>query len=94
MTTFSEEHPLAAARAALTARAISWATDALTCDDTTVSALARRLGVGWHTLWRAVRVEAARRVARPGPAGRGRRPWAWTSMCGDPASTAPTATSP
>ncbi len=63
VTTFSEEHPLAGARAALTGRAISWATDALALDDTTVSALARRLGVGWHTLWRAVRVEAARRVA-------------------------------
>ena len=69
VTTFSEEHPLAAERAALTARAISWATDALTLDDTTVSALARRLGVGWHTLWRAVRVEAARRVAQPGRLG-------------------------
>jgi transposase len=40
--------------------------DALECDDTTVSALARRLGVGWHTLWRAVKVEAARRTAHPG----------------------------
>jgi len=59
----------------LTARAISWATDALTLDDTTVSAWARRLGVGWHTLWRAVRVEAARRVARPGRLGVGEHVW-------------------
>ncbi len=66
ITTFSEDHPLAAERAALTRRAILWATDALAADDTTVSALARRLGVGWHTLWRAVRVEAAARAARPG----------------------------
>jgi transposase len=64
--TFSEEHPLAGERAALTARAITWAADALECDDTTVSALARRLGVGWHTVWRAVKVEATRRADRPG----------------------------
>jgi len=64
--TFSEEHPLAAQRAALTGRAIAWAVDALEGDDTTVSALARRLGVGWHTLWRAAQVEAAARLARPG----------------------------
>ena len=93
MTTFSEEHPLAAERAALTARAISWATDALALDDTTVSALARRLGAGWHTLWRAVRVEAARRAAKPGRLG-GVVAWVWTSMCGGPAGTAPTGTSP
>ena len=43
--TFSEVHDLAAARAKLTNRAIAWATDALTFDDTTVSALARHLGV-------------------------------------------------
>jgi transposase len=66
VTTFSEDHPLAGHRAALTRRAIAWAVDALEQDDTTVSALARRLGVGWHTLWRAVKVEAAARVARPG----------------------------
>jgi len=66
VTTFSEDHPLAGHRAALTRRAITWAVDALEADDTTVSALARRLGVGWHTLWRAVKVEAAARVARPG----------------------------
>jgi transposase len=63
---FSEEHPLAEQRAALTRRAIIWAADALEQDDTTVSALARRLTVGWHTLWRAVKAEAAGRAARPG----------------------------
>ena len=66
VSTFSEQHPLAGHRAALTRRAVTWAVDALECDDTTVSALARRLGVGWHTLWRAAKVEAAARVARPG----------------------------
>jgi hypothetical protein len=34
-------------------------------DDTTVSALARHLGVDWHTAWDAVEAEAARRVADP-----------------------------
>ena len=66
VTTFSEDHPLADQRAALTRRAIVWAADALEQDDTTISALARRLGVGWHTLWRAVKAEAAAQAARPG----------------------------
>jgi len=64
--TFSERHALAAPRAKLTRRAISWATDALSHDDTTVSALARHLGVDWHTCWDAVEAEASRRVADPG----------------------------
>jgi transposase len=63
--TFTEQHPLVAPRARLTTRAILWATDALAHDDTTVSALARHLGVDWHTCWDAVEVEAARRVADP-----------------------------
>jgi transposase len=50
VVTFSETHPLAAPRAKLTARAVTWATDALIHDDTTVAALARHLGVDWHTL--------------------------------------------
>lgn len=63
--TFSEVHDLAAPRARLTSRAIRWATDALTFDDTTVSAIARHLGVDWHTCWDAVEAEAARRVSDP-----------------------------
>jgi transposase len=50
----------------LTSRAIAWAVDALAHDDTTVSALARHLRVGWHTLWRAIKTEAAVRTSRPG----------------------------
>ena len=65
VVTFTEEHELAVPRALLTARAVVWATDALADDDTTVSALARRLGVDWHTLWDAVRREAQRRVDDP-----------------------------
>jgi len=63
--TFTEIHELAVPRAVLTGRAVVWATDALADDDTTVAALARRLGVDWHTLWEAVKVEAQRRLADP-----------------------------
>jgi len=63
--TFTEIHELAVPRAVLTGRAVMWATDALADDDTTVAALARRLGVDWHTLWEAVKVEAQRRLADP-----------------------------
>src|SRR5215203_6069415 len=52
-------------RMALTVQAVRWAVDALSCDDTTVSALARHLGVDWHTCWDAVEVEAKARVADP-----------------------------
>lgn len=65
VSTFSERHELIESRAALTRRAVGWATDALAHDDTTVSALARHLGVDWHTLWNAVKVEATRRTAAP-----------------------------
>jgi len=63
---FTERHDLVPPRAKVTTRAAAWATDALTLDDTTVSALARHLGVDWHTCWDAVEVEAARRLADPG----------------------------
>ena len=50
---------------ALTVRAVAWATDALSYDDTTVSALARHLGVDWHTCWDAIEVEARARIGDP-----------------------------
>jgi transposase len=62
---FTERHDLVPPRAKVTSRAASWATDALTFDDTTVSALARHLGVDWHTCWDAVEAEATRRLADP-----------------------------
>ena len=62
--TFSDEHDLAPARAVLTTRSVAWATDALSHDDTTVSALAPHLGVDWHTCWDAIEVEARARSAR------------------------------
>jgi transposase len=49
----------------LTTRAVDWATSALSWDDTTVSALARQLGVDWHTCWDAVEVEARARTSDP-----------------------------
>jgi len=65
MGTFSETHDLAPPRMMLTARAVRWATDALSYDDTTVSALARHLGVDWHTCWNAIEAEAKARVGDP-----------------------------
>ena len=62
---FTERHDLVPPRARLTSRAAHWAADALTFDDTTVSALARHLGVDWHTCWDAVEVEATRRLGDP-----------------------------
>lgn len=64
VTTFSETHALIGPRTKLTTRAVAWATDALAHDDTTVSALARHLGVYWHTLWNAVRDQARWRTGR------------------------------
>ena len=66
--TFSESHDLAMPHAKLTNRAVGWAVDGLRHDDTTVSALARHLGVDWHTAWNAI--EAERRF-RPPPARSG-----------------------
>lgn len=63
--TFSECHEQVPPRAKLTARAVTWATDALAHDDTTVAALARHLGVDWHTVWDAVEAEATVRTSNP-----------------------------
>lgn len=43
-----------------------WATDALERDGTCGSALARHVGVDWHTLWGPVAAEAHRRLGAPG----------------------------
>lgn len=69
IVTFSEAHPFAPARAKLTTRAAAWATGMLRTDDTTVAALARRLRVGWHTLWRAIQQHAAASIADPARLG-------------------------
>ncbi len=57
---------MAPAKAKLTTRAVLWATDALSRYDTSVSALAHQLGVSWHTLWKPVKAEAARRTTAAG----------------------------
>jgi hypothetical protein len=62
---FSETHDIAPPRAVLTVRAVRWAADALAHDDTTVSALARHLGVDWHTAWNAIEIEAKARTSDP-----------------------------
>ncbi len=56
---WSEEHRALPARAKLTTRAVGWAIQTLRWDDSTVSALARQLGVDWHTLMNAIRAHAA-----------------------------------
>ena len=57
-STWTEVHPYAAPRAKLTARAVAWAVAGLRHDDTTVSAVARRLGVAWDTVMNAVTAAA------------------------------------
>jgi transposase len=55
VTGFSEDHRLAAARAKLTIRAAWWAIGCIQRDNASVQAVARRLGVDWHTVWDAIR---------------------------------------
>lgn len=64
--TWTEQHPFAAKRAKLTARAVEWAVDALRHDDTTVAALARRLGVAWDTCWNGIAAAAKDLIKEPG----------------------------
>jgi len=63
--TWTEDHAFAAPRAKLSTRAVDWAVDSLRHDDTTVSAIARRLGVAWMTCWNAIQSAARTLVARP-----------------------------
>jgi transposase len=79
--TWSETHDLIGPRAVVTSQAIGWAVDALAHDDTTVSALARHLGVDWHTLWAAVKRRRLDAPADPSAAAGCARS-AWTSTSG------------
>ncbi len=65
MSTWTEDHAHAGQRSKLTTRAIARAVDAPRHEDTTVSAIARHLGVDWHTAWDAIGAEATRRIKRP-----------------------------
>jgi len=80
--TFSEAHPLAKLTARAVGWAVGWAVDALGHDDTTVSALARHLGVDWHTLWDAVKVAA--RAATGNRYGSERTRFSWDIVTAEP----------
>lgn len=55
---FTERHDVVPPRGKLITRVAARAADAVSLDDTTVSALARHLGVDGHTFWDAVELEA------------------------------------
>lgn len=58
---FAEQVPsLVAVRGSITTRAIRWAIGQLRREHATIRGLARRLGLGWWTLWRAVKPELER----------------------------------
>ncbi len=65
-STFSEEHWLIGPREKLTVRAVRWAVDSLKHHDTSVSAVARQLGVAWQTAWDAIQALAGTELADPG----------------------------
>jgi transposase len=52
---FTEEHELARPREKLTSRAMWWAVSVIARGTASVAAVARRLGVDWHTLWSAIK---------------------------------------
>lgn len=64
--TWSETHPQFRPRAALTERAQMWAMQRVGQHGETVISVARQLGVGWHTVMRAVRQFGQPRVEDPG----------------------------
>ena len=71
--TWTEQSELAGPRRVLTAGAVRWATDRLAAVEGSVASLARRLGVGWRTVWTAVEAAARQRAgdpARVGPVAR------------------------
>ncbi len=63
---FSEDHDLAPPRAKLTVRAAWWAISCIQRDTASVAAVARRLGVDWHTLWEAIKPLLAELADDPG----------------------------
>lgn len=64
--TFTEQVPaLVAARGVLTRRSVRWAVGQLRREHATIAGLARRLGVGWATVWRALAPELERLAADP-----------------------------
>jgi len=64
--TWTEQHPAAAAKATLTERARAQACRRVGRDGASVALVARDLGVGWHTVMRAVADHGQRLVDDPG----------------------------
>ena len=63
---FTEQNPsVAPPRGTLTTRAVSWAVRELRGEHASISGLARRLGVDWHTVWNAVRAHLEALEADP-----------------------------
>lgn len=63
---FTEQDPsVAPPRGTLTTRAVSWAVRELRGEHASISGLARRLGVDWHTVWNAVRAHLEALEADP-----------------------------
>ena len=61
---FVEQVPtLVAPRGSITTRAVEWAIASLRREHATVSGLARQIGGGWWTLWRAIKPELERLAA-------------------------------
>ncbi len=64
--TWTEESGLAGARRVLTQGAVGYAAAALGALESSVAALARKLGVGWQTVWSAVRPMLQQAADDPG----------------------------
>ncbi|WP_240688887.1 ISL3 family transposase [Brevibacterium sp. S22] len=64
-TTWSEGSDQIAVRAKVTLRVGDWVADRLQYDDAHVAALARRLGVDWHTCWAAAKPVLETRTRAP-----------------------------
>ncbi|STX13887.1 Transposase and inactivated derivatives [Kytococcus sedentarius] len=63
---FTEQNAsVAPPRGTLTTRAVSWAVRELRGGHASISGLARRLGVDWHTVWNAVRAHLEALEADP-----------------------------
>ncbi|RAX49863.1 hypothetical protein DQ353_06770 [Arthrobacter sp. AQ5-05] len=65
MVTFTEEHHRIGPREKLTVRACHWAHEQLKKQDIAVSAIARQLGVDWHTVWDNIKPLAELELADP-----------------------------
>jgi transposase len=63
---FTEDAELAVPRAKLTTRAAWWAISCIQRDTASVAAVARRLGVDWHTVWGAIKPLLAELADDPG----------------------------